>query len=316
MGRLSPVLHALPLPPSCSRPTRGCPFSRGSVDRSRESSRPSAGAPRFPRPLPARRPHERRAPCQARGPLRRPRGKGRPEEGGVHAGADSRQRPQAEKARPAPRVDARTDGLVGLRRSESVRRGRRRSQGGLRPRGGRPAPATHALGHRLQRRALHTNRCRRGRARGGPGCGRSGRRGPLPRAPGRGLVDHPSARRERDRPLAGPGLAGPGAPPAGRAVPTDTTLCLALVHHVSLSANVPIRSFLDWLAELQTEVVIEFPTRDDPMVRRLWTARARRRTPTTRRRHSSGRSRSASVSSAARSLPSGTRVLYRAVPAA
>ena len=30
-----------------------------------------------------------------------------------------------------------------------------------------------------------------------------------------------------------------------------------------------MRAFLDWLADLGTEVVIEFPTRDDPMVRRL-----------------------------------------------
>lgn len=68
-----------------------------------------------------------------------------------------------------------------------------------------------------------------------------------------------------------PGLGWRGherRPLAERGRP-DLTLCLALVHHVSLSGNVPVRAFLDWLADLGTEVVIEFPTRDDPMVRRL-----------------------------------------------
>ena len=49
----------------------------------------------------------------------------------------------------------------------------------------------------------------------------------------------------------------------------DLVLALALVHHVSHTANVPLGEFLDWLRELEAEVVIEFPTREDPMVRRL-----------------------------------------------
>ena len=49
----------------------------------------------------------------------------------------------------------------------------------------------------------------------------------------------------------------------------DLVLALALVHHVSITANVPLGEFLDWLRELEAEVVIEFPTREDPMVRRL-----------------------------------------------
>ena len=49
----------------------------------------------------------------------------------------------------------------------------------------------------------------------------------------------------------------------------ELTLALALVHHVALTSNVPVRDFLDWLAGLGTELVIEFPTREDPMVKRL-----------------------------------------------
>jgi hypothetical protein len=49
----------------------------------------------------------------------------------------------------------------------------------------------------------------------------------------------------------------------------DLVLALALVHHVAISANVPVAEFVDWLAELGCSLVIEFPTREDPMVKRL-----------------------------------------------
>jgi len=46
----------------------------------------------------------------------------------------------------------------------------------------------------------------------------------------------------------------------------DLVLALALVHHVVIGANIPIDEFVDWLADLGAELVIEFPTREDPMV--------------------------------------------------
>jgi hypothetical protein len=49
----------------------------------------------------------------------------------------------------------------------------------------------------------------------------------------------------------------------------DLTLCLALVHHMVISANVPLAEFVDWLARLRSHLVIEFVTRDDAMVQRL-----------------------------------------------
>ena len=49
----------------------------------------------------------------------------------------------------------------------------------------------------------------------------------------------------------------------------ELTLCLAVVHHVAISGNVPVPEFLSWLAELGTALVIEFPTRDDPRVAAL-----------------------------------------------
>ena len=49
----------------------------------------------------------------------------------------------------------------------------------------------------------------------------------------------------------------------------DLVLALALVHHVAISANVPVKEFVDWLASLGTALVIEFLTREDPMVKQL-----------------------------------------------
>ena len=49
----------------------------------------------------------------------------------------------------------------------------------------------------------------------------------------------------------------------------DLILCLALVHHVVLGSNVLLSDFVDWLADLGSDLVIEFVTRDDPMVQSL-----------------------------------------------
>jgi hypothetical protein len=56
-------------------------------------------------------------------------------------------------------------------------------------------------------------------------------------------------------------LAARGAP--------ELTLCLALVHHVVITANIPLADFLDWLAGLGAALVIEFVGRDDEMVQAL-----------------------------------------------
>jgi hypothetical protein len=49
----------------------------------------------------------------------------------------------------------------------------------------------------------------------------------------------------------------------------ELTLCLAVVHHVCVTGNVPVRELLDWLRSLGGTLVIEFPDRGDPMVQRL-----------------------------------------------
>ncbi len=49
----------------------------------------------------------------------------------------------------------------------------------------------------------------------------------------------------------------------------ELALCLAVVHHVCITGNVPVRELLDWLRSLDAMLVIEFPDRSDPMVGRL-----------------------------------------------
>lgn len=68
-----------------------------------------------------------------------------------------------------------------------------------------------------------------------------------------------------------PGLGWRGrerAPLHARGRP-DLVLALALVHHLAITHNLPLAEVVGWLAELGGAVVVEFPTRDDPMVQLL-----------------------------------------------
>jgi hypothetical protein len=47
------------------------------------------------------------------------------------------------------------------------------------------------------------------------------------------------------------------------------TLCLALIHHIVIQANIPLADFIEWLRTLGGALVIEFVTREDQMVQRL-----------------------------------------------
>jgi len=49
----------------------------------------------------------------------------------------------------------------------------------------------------------------------------------------------------------------------------NLVLCLALIHHVVITANIPLREFIRWLSELGGDLIIEFVTKDDSMVQRL-----------------------------------------------
>ena len=49
----------------------------------------------------------------------------------------------------------------------------------------------------------------------------------------------------------------------------DLVLCLALMHHLRVAANVPLARCLDWLSSLDAAVILEFVGREDEMFRAL-----------------------------------------------
>ena len=100
--------------------------------------------------------------------------------------------------------------------------------------------------------------------------------------------------------------------PTARGKP-DLVLCLALVHHLRISANIPVAAFLDWLAELGAAVVIEFVSKDDPQTHRLLLNKDDTYDDYTREAFEAALRKHFRVE-AVLDLPGGTRVLYHASP--
>jgi ribosomal protein L11 methylase PrmA len=94
----------------------------------------------------------------------------------------------------------------------------------------------------------------------------------------------------------------------------DLVLALALVHHLAIGGNVPLTEVVDWLAEMGAAVVVEFPTRADPMVQALLARKPR--TPHVDYDRASFERGLAAAFDVRRTeeLASGTRVLYFATP--
>ena len=49
----------------------------------------------------------------------------------------------------------------------------------------------------------------------------------------------------------------------------DMVLCLALIHHAVITANIPLAEFIGWLAGLTESLVIEYVSRRDDKVQQL-----------------------------------------------
>jgi hypothetical protein len=94
----------------------------------------------------------------------------------------------------------------------------------------------------------------------------------------------------------------------------DLVLALALVHHLAIGRTIPLRELVAWLADLGSELVVEFPDRDDVMVKRLLARKREGSHPDYNRSdfEEALRSRFSIVDMV--ELPSGTRALYHAVP--
>jgi len=93
----------------------------------------------------------------------------------------------------------------------------------------------------------------------------------------------------------------------------DLVLCLALVHHLAITANIPIDDLIDWFAELGGELVVEFPLPHDPMVRRLLLNKDQRYDDYCVEYFEASLQRRFRVHERV-TIPSGTRILYHATP--
>jgi hypothetical protein len=94
----------------------------------------------------------------------------------------------------------------------------------------------------------------------------------------------------------------------------ELTLCLAVLHHVAISGNVPVPEFLSWLAELRTALVIEFPTRDDTRVAALLRRKKADAHPDYDREPFERALAERFEIERTEELASGTRILYFALP--
>ncbi len=86
-------------------------------------------------------------------------------------------------------------------------------------------------------------------------------------------------------------------------------LALALIHHLRISANIPVESFLSWLATLGGTLVIEFVEKEDARVRQLLLNKDDTYDDYTRARFEACLARHFSLERS-QALDGGTRVLY------
>lgn len=91
----------------------------------------------------------------------------------------------------------------------------------------------------------------------------------------------------------------------------ECVLCLALIHHLVLSANLPLDEVIAWLAGVTEHLIIEFPTPEDHMVRALLQARDEPAEDYNLAWFEQCLTRHFRIT-ARRLLPSGTRILYSA----
>ena len=92
-------------------------------------------------------------------------------------------------------------------------------------------------------------------------------------------------------------------------------LCLALIHHIVLSANIPLKGFIQWLASLGGALIIEYVTKDDPMVKVLLQNKEDNYSDYNQEHFESCLKEFFDIK-ASQPLESGTRIIYYATPKA
>jgi len=93
----------------------------------------------------------------------------------------------------------------------------------------------------------------------------------------------------------------------------DLILCLALIHHIVITANIPLRSFIEWLASLGGALVIEFIDKEDSMVKVLLKNKVDNYTDYDLNHFEQCLKESFHIESSQK-LKSGTRIIYFAIP--
>lgn len=114
-------------------------------------------------------------------------------------------------------------------------------------------------------------------------------------------------------PSPGLGWRGRERRPLRERISPDLILALAVVHHLTLGRNIPLEEVIDELAAFGADLLIEFPTSEDPMVRSLL-ARKRTHSETYELPLFERFLQKSFVVSERRTLPSGTRHLFLARP--
>ena len=94
----------------------------------------------------------------------------------------------------------------------------------------------------------------------------------------------------------------------------DMILALALIHHLVIGRTIPLRELVGWLADIGSELVVEFPHREDVMVKRLLTRKHEGAHPDYTRTDFEDVLRSRFEVLRSVELPSRTRTLYHASP--
>ncbi len=96
----------------------------------------------------------------------------------------------------------------------------------------------------------------------------------------------------------------------------DAILCLALVHHLALTANVPLPQILDWYASFGSRLIIEWVDPTDPMGKRLLSLKPAGTFPDYRAEVFERLLEERFVIDRREQLASGTRTLFAATPRA
>jgi SAM-dependent methyltransferase len=94
----------------------------------------------------------------------------------------------------------------------------------------------------------------------------------------------------------------------------DLVLSLALIHHLAISESIPLEEIVAFLADLSSEVVLEFPTPEDPMVDLLMNQKKDRSLPAERYSVAALEACLEPRFETRQRTEIGTRVLYHLVP--